>query len=54
MSYVVDSLTGIDVVGQKGNFICKAALFLTMGVILIRTQDFETIAEEATFYDKQW
>ncbi|CAI9774954.1 unnamed protein product [Fraxinus pennsylvanica] len=59
MSYIVDALTGLDVVGQAGNFICKAALFLTIiGVILFRkTQDFENIqklAEEATFYDKQW
>ncbi|KAL2558465.1 Chlorophyll A-B binding family protein [Forsythia ovata] len=59
MAYIVDALTGLDVVGQAGNFICKAALFVTIiGVILFRkTQDFEKIqklAKEATFYDKQW
>ncbi|KAL5569715.1 hypothetical protein UlMin_026290 [Ulmus minor] len=59
MSYVVDALTGLDVVGQSGNFICKAGLFVTIiGVIFFRkTQDFEylkKVADEATLYDKQW
>ncbi|KAL2227240.1 UNVERIFIED_CONTAM: Light-harvesting complex-like protein 3 isotype 2, chloroplastic [Sesamum indicum] len=27
MAYVVDALTGFDVVGQIGNSVCKAALF---------------------------
>lgn len=59
MAYLVDALTGLDVVGQTGNFICKAGLFVTViSVILLRrTQDFETLkklADEATFYDKQW
>lgn len=45
MRYVVDALTGLDVVGQTTNFICKAALFFTIiGVIIIRrTQDFKNI-----------
>ncbi|KAK6155960.1 hypothetical protein DH2020_010208 [Rehmannia glutinosa] len=59
MSYIVDALTGLDVVGQTGNFICKGALFLTIiGVLLFRRkEDLENIrklADEATFYDKQW
>ncbi|KAF3953487.1 hypothetical protein CMV_021075 [Castanea mollissima] len=60
MAYLVDALTGLDVVGQTGNFICKAGLFVTVviSVILLRrTEDFENLkklADEATFYDKQW
>ncbi|XVF11316.1 hypothetical protein REPUB_Repub08aG0016700 [Reevesia pubescens] len=59
MAYIVDALTGLDVVGQTGNFICKAGLFVTViGVILFRkTQDFDNLIklnDEATFYDKQW
>lgn len=59
MAYVVDALTGLDVVGQTGSFICKAAVFATVvGVILFRrTQDFDNLkklADEATLYDKQW
>ncbi|EXC21076.1 hypothetical protein L484_017086 [Morus notabilis] len=58
MAYVVDALTGLDVVGQTGSFICKAAVFATVvGVILFRrTQDFDNLkklADEATLYDKQ-
>ncbi|KAA8539741.1 hypothetical protein F0562_026433 [Nyssa sinensis] len=58
-AYFVDALTGLDVVGQTGNFICKAGLFMTViGIILFRkTQDFEKLqklVDEATFYDKQW
>ena len=42
MAYVVDALTGLDVVGQTGNFVCKAGVFLTVaGVIFFRkAQDF--------------
>ena len=59
MAYLVDALTGLFVVGQTGNFICKVGLFVTViGVILLRwTEDFENLkklANEATFYDKQW
>ena len=59
MAYLVDALTGLDVVGQTGNFICKARLFVTVvSVILLRqTKDFENLknlADEATFYEKQW
>ncbi|XVE56459.1 hypothetical protein DITRI_Ditri04bG0011600 [Diplodiscus trichospermus] len=59
LAYAVDALTGLDVVGQAGNFICKAGLFVTViGVILFRrTKDFNNLsklADEATYYDKQW
>lgn len=59
MAYLADALTSLDVVGQTGNFICKAGLFVTViSVILLRrTEDFENLkklAEEATFYDKPW
>lgn len=59
MGYGVDALTGIGIVGQSGNFICKTALFLTViGVLLFRqsedVENLRNIAEEATFYDKQW
>ncbi|KAH6773837.1 Chlorophyll A-B binding family protein [Perilla frutescens var. hirtella] len=59
MAYIVDALTGLDVVGQTGNWICKAALLLTVvGVVVFRRkEDFDNIrklADEATYYDKQW
>ena len=59
MAYLVDALTGLFVVGQTGNFICKVGLFVTViSVILLRwIEDFENLkklADEATFYDKQW
>lgn len=59
MAYLVDVLTGLDMVGQNGNLVCKAGLFVTViGVLLYRrNQDFQTLrklADEATFYDKQW
>lgn len=59
MAYLVDVLTGLDVVGQMGNFLCKTALLATVGgVILFRKRtDFDNLkklADEATFYDKQW
>lgn len=59
MGYIVDALTGLDVVGQTGNFICKAGAFVTVaGIILFRKnedfQDLKNLADEATLYDKQW
>lgn len=37
MGYGVDALTGMGIVGQSGNFICKVALFMTViGVLLFR------------------
>ncbi|XP_044502991.1 light-harvesting complex-like protein 3 isotype 1, chloroplastic [Mangifera indica] len=59
MTYIVDALTELDVVGQTGNLVCKAGVFLTVvGVILLRqTDDFtnlKNLADEATLYDKQW
>ncbi|KAH0686130.1 hypothetical protein KY284_016683 [Solanum tuberosum] len=59
MAYLVDVLTGLDVVGQMGNFLCKTALLVTVGgVILFRKRTdidkLKKLADEATFYDKQW
>ncbi|XP_044480431.1 light-harvesting complex-like protein 3 isotype 1, chloroplastic isoform X2 [Mangifera indica] len=59
MTYIVDALTELGVVGQTGNLVCKAGVFLTVvGVIqLRRTDDFndlKNLADEATLYDKQW
>lgn len=59
MAYFVDSLTGVGLVDQMGNFFCKTLLFVAVaGVLLIRkNEDIETLKkllEETTFYDKQW
>ncbi|KAK9077994.1 hypothetical protein SSX86_002051 [Deinandra increscens subsp. villosa] len=59
MAYLVDVLTGLDVVGQSGNFICKIGLFMAViGVVVFRQteslNDLKNLADEATFYDKQW
>nr|XP_043635033.1 light-harvesting complex-like protein 3 isotype 1, chloroplastic [Erigeron canadensis] len=59
MAYVVDGLTGLGVVGQSGSFICKIGLFMTvLGVVFFRQtkslEDLKNLADEATFYDKQW
>ncbi|KAF8044373.1 hypothetical protein BT93_A2384 [Corymbia citriodora subsp. variegata] len=59
MAYAVDALTGMGVVGQTGNVLCKAGLFATVVAVLFfrRNQDMETLrklVDEATFYDKQW
>ncbi|GMI95636.1 light-harvesting-like 3:2 [Hibiscus trionum] len=59
MAYLVDSLTGVGLVDQMGNFFCKTLLFVAVsGVLLIRkNEDLDNIKkliEETTFYDKQW
>lgn len=59
MAYLVDSLTGVGLVDQMGNFFCKTLLFVAVaGVLVIRkNEDIETLKkllEESTFYDKQW
>ncbi|GER50591.1 chlorophyll A-B binding family protein [Striga asiatica] len=59
MAYFVDSLTGVGLVDQMGNFFCKTLLFVAVaGVLLVRkNEDVETLKkllEETTFYDKQW
>ncbi|KAK4801375.1 hypothetical protein SAY86_021862 [Trapa natans] len=59
MAYFVDSLTGVGLVDQMGNFFCKTLLFIAvLGVLLIRkNEDIQTVKkliEETTFYDKQW
>lgn len=58
-AYMVDALTGMGVVGQTGNVLCKAGLFATVVSVLFfrRNQDIQMLrklADEATFYDKQW
>lgn len=59
MAYFVDSLTGLGLVDQMGNFYCKTLLFISVaGVLLIRkNEDIENLKklfEETTFYDRQW
>ncbi|XP_051144855.1 light-harvesting complex-like protein 3 isotype 1, chloroplastic [Andrographis paniculata] len=59
MAYFVDSLTGVGLVDQMNNFICKTLLFVVVaGTLLIRkNEDIETLKkllDETTFYDKQW
>ncbi|KAI0520145.1 hypothetical protein KFK09_007616 [Dendrobium nobile] len=59
MAYFVDSLTGVGLVDQMGNFFCKILLLISVGgVMLIRkNEDIEKLKkliEETTFYDKQW
>ncbi|KAD5961434.1 hypothetical protein E3N88_12907 [Mikania micrantha] len=40
MAYLVDVLTGLDVVGQSGNFICKIGLFMAViGVVVFRQKE---------------
>ncbi|KAG6518743.1 hypothetical protein ZIOFF_022224 [Zingiber officinale] len=59
MAYFVDSLTGVGLVDQMGNFFCKTLLFVAVaGVLLIRKNDdldtLKKLLEETTFYDNQW
>ena len=59
MAYFVDSLTGVGLVDQMGNFFCKTLLLIAVsGVLLIRrSEDIETLKkllDETTLYDKQW
>ncbi|CAI0449709.1 unnamed protein product [Linum tenue] len=58
-AYAVDGLTGMGLVGQTGNWVCKTGLLVTIvGVILLRRsgdlEKLRKLADEATFYDKQW
>lgn len=59
MAYFVDSLTGVGLVDQMGNFFCKTLLFVAVaGVLLVRkNEDVESLKkliDETTFYDRQW
>ncbi|XP_010481365.1 PREDICTED: uncharacterized protein LOC104760179 [Camelina sativa] len=59
MAYFVDSLTGVGLVDQMGNFFCKTLLFVSVaGVLFIRkNEDFDKLKDlfdETTLYDKQW
>uniref|UniRef100_A0A1J3EAB7 Lil3 protein n=1 Tax=Noccaea caerulescens TaxID=107243 RepID=A0A1J3EAB7_NOCCA len=59
MAYFVDSLTGVGLVDQMGNFFCKTLLFVSVaGVLFIRKNEdldkLKGLFEETTLYDKQW
>lgn len=59
MAYFVDSLTGVGLVDQMGNFFCKTLLFVAVaGVLFIRKNEdldkLKGLFEETTLYDKQW
>ena len=59
MAYLVDSLTGVGLVDQMGNFFYKTLLFVAIvGVLVIRkNEDLDNIKkliEETTFYDQPW
>ncbi|XP_068634759.1 light-harvesting complex-like protein 3 isotype 1, chloroplastic [Aristolochia californica] len=59
MAYFVDALSGIGLVDQTGNSICKAGLLAVVaGVLLFRqTENFgniRSLTEEAILYDQQW
>ncbi|KAL2322986.1 hypothetical protein Fmac_027365 [Flemingia macrophylla] len=59
MAYFVDSLTGVGLVDQMGNFFCKTLLFVAVaGVLLIRKNEdldnLKKLFDETTLYDKQW
>ncbi|KAL5724056.1 hypothetical protein ACHQM5_007366 [Ranunculus cassubicifolius] len=59
MAYFVDSLTGVGLVDQMGNFFCKTLLFVSvLGVLFIRknedVENLKNLFNETTLYDKQW
>lgn len=61
MAYFVDSLTGVGLVDQMGNFFCKTLLFVAVavaGVLFIRKNEdmdkLKKLFDETTLYDKQW
>ncbi|KAL1213966.1 Light-harvesting complex-like protein 3 isotype 2 [Cardamine amara subsp. amara] len=59
MAYFVDSLTGVGLVDQMGNFFCKTLLFVAVaGVLFIRKNEdldkLKGLFDETTLYDKQW
>ncbi|EOA13863.1 hypothetical protein CARUB_v10026966mg [Capsella rubella] len=59
MAYFVDSLTGVGLVDQMGNFFCKTLLFVSVaGVLFIRKNEdldkLKDLFDETTLYDKQW
>ncbi|KAF2553618.1 hypothetical protein F2Q68_00037092 [Brassica cretica] len=59
MAYFVDSLTGVGLVDQMGNFFCKTLLFVAVaGVLFIRKNEdvdkLKKFFDKTTLYDKQW
>lgn len=58
-AYLVDAATGVGLVDQTNSFFGKLLLFITvLGVLLIRKNsdaaNLRNLAQESTFYDKQW
>jgi hypothetical protein len=58
-AYFVDSLTGVRLVDQMGNFFCKTLLLVAVaGVLLVRKNEdldsLKKVIDESTFYDNQW
>jgi hypothetical protein len=58
-AYLVDAATGVGLVDQSNSFFGKLLLFVTVcGVLLIRKNsdiaNLRNLANESTFYDKQW
>ncbi|KAG2244933.1 hypothetical protein Bca52824_093203 [Brassica carinata] len=59
MAYFVDSLTGVGLVDEMGNFFCKSLLFVAVaGVLFVRKNEdadkLKKLFDETTLYDKQW
>ena len=59
MAYLVDSATGAGLVDQQSSFLGKLLLFISVvGVLVIRknedVSEIKNLANEWTFYDKQW
>ena len=58
-AYVIDAAGGAGLVDLHQSFLGKTAIFLTVAFCLTvrRLEDLDTLevlADEATFYDKQW
>jgi len=58
-AYLVDLVFHISIVDQMNSFVGKALLFATLvGTLAIRRNEdlemFQGLADEATFYDRQW
>ncbi|KAF7810047.1 light-harvesting complex-like protein 3 isotype 2, chloroplastic [Senna tora] len=59
LAYVVDGLSGVGVVDQMNNLLCKTLMVIAIvGVLAIRKNEdvdnLKKLLEETTFYDKQW
>lgn len=59
LALFVDKLSGASLLEQQGSFLGLVALHITVfGVLFVRQlsdiDNFKTLVDEATFYDKQW